>query len=165
MGRPLLEFYKFILPEADSIKLAQTHHNFQQENFHLVKPFSKTKKTLKILKNSGFLVAAVSNRSRESLLKSLKLTGIFKFFGVVVCADDVDNPKPHQEHLLVALKSLRIKPSSAYMVGDTENDILAGKNAGVKTVGVTYGWLGKKIAKYKPDYLIDDIEELLDILK
>lgn len=165
VGRPILEFYEVLAPGADPKKLAKTHHEFQQKNAHLIKPFPNTKMVLQDLKNSGFLIAAVSNRSRESLIPSLKFTGIFNFFDVVFSLDDVVHPKPHKEHLLVALKSLQVKPSSAYMVGDTENDILAGKAAKVKTVGVTYSLLGKNIAKHKPDFIIDDIGELLEILR
>ena len=88
-----------------------------------------------------------------------------EYFDVIVAADDVVNPKPHKDHLLVALEYLKIQPEEAFMVGDTENDILAGKNAGVKTVGVTYGWMGKDIAKHKPNYVIDDMDQLTEILK
>lgn len=164
LGKSLTEFYKVLIPEGDPVKLANTHHEFQKENFHLIKPFPKTKKILKSLKDSGFLLAAVSNRMRESLLHSLKLAEIFDYFDVIVSADDVDNPKPHQDHLLVALKKLEVEPINAYVVGDTDQDILAGKNARVKTIGVTYGFLGKDIKKHQPDYLIDNIEELLDIV-
>lgn len=164
-GLPLVEFYSRLLSVDASDKLAKIHREFQEENFHLVKPFPKTKKTLRILKNAGFALAAVSNRTRESLVKSLKFTGIFDFFEVVICADDVVNAKPHRESLLAALKFLQMKPNSAYMIGDTENDIFAGKNAKVKTVGVTYGWLGKDIVKYNPDHIIDDIGKLPEVLK
>ena len=165
MGRPLIEFYELLLPETDPLILAKTHQKFQEDNFHLVKSFPKAKKTLQNLKNSGFLVAAVSNRTRESLLRSLKVAEIFVYFDTVVGADDVRNPKPHKEHLLVALNQLKVTPANAYMVGDTDQDIVAGKSAKVKTVGVTYGFLGPEIKKYNPDYLMDDIEELLEILK
>lgn len=165
MGKPLLEFYMIILPMADSEALAKTHHEFQQKNFHLIKAFPKVKQTLKDLKEAGFLLAAVSNRSRGSLIPSLKLTKIYKFFDVVVTADDVVNPKPHPDHLLTALKYLKVKPANAFIVGDTDKDIAAGKSAGVKTVGVTYGFLGKDIEKHQPDFVIDNIEELLKILK
>jgi len=165
MGRPLTEFYELLLPETDPLILAKTHQKFQDENFHLVKAFPKAKKTLQNLKNSGFLIAAVSNRTRESLLRSLKAAEIFEYFDVVVSADDVRNPKPHKEHLLFALEQLQVKPANSYMVGDTDQDILAGKSAKVKTVGATYGFLGSEIKKYQPDYLIDDIEELLEILR
>lgn len=165
MGKPLVEFYKTLLSGIDPIKLSELHQEFQKENYHLIKPFPGTQKTLKALKASGFLMAAVSNRMRESLLYSLELTKIMAFFDVVVAADDVSNPKPHQDHLLTALRSLQVKSEKAFMVGDTENDILAGQNAKVKTVGVTYGWLGKGIKKHNPDFVIDEIDQLLEILK
>lgn len=165
MGKPLLEFYEVLVPEANPSMLAKSHVEFQQENFHLAKPFQKAKKILKHLKNSGFLIGAVSNRLKESLLHTLKRAKLYDYFDVIISADDVVNPKPHPRHLLAALNKLEVKPENSYMVGDTENDILAGKNAKVKTIGVTYGFLGKDIAEHNPDYLIDDIEELLKILK
>ncbi len=51
------------------------------------------------------------------------------------------------------------------MIGDMEMDIEAGKNAKIQTIGVTYGFLGKDIARHHPDYVIDDIEDLFKILK
>lgn len=164
IGKPLAEFYETLFPGIDPSVLAKTHRQFQEKNFHLIKPFAKTKNTLKKLRNKGLLIAAVSNRLHASLIHSLKLTETFDYFDVIVCADDVRNPKPHQEHLLVALEQLKVQPENVYMVGDTGQDILAGKNAGVKTVGVTYGFLGADVAKHNPDYLIDDIEELLEII-
>lgn len=165
IGKALVAFYQALLPEADSEALAKAHREFQERYFYTLKPFPKTRKTLIKLKNQGFLLAAVSNRTGNSLHRSLKLTKIFDYFDVIVSVDDVSHPKPHKEHLLTALRKLKVAPESAFMVGDMEQDILGGKNAKIKTIGVTYGFLGKDIAKHSPDYLIDDIEQLMDILK
>lgn len=165
MGKPIVEYYESFVSPDEALKLIQTHRAFQEKNFDLIKPFPNTKKTLKRLKDSGFLIAAVSNRSRESLVPTLKMTGFLKLFDAVVASDDVKNPKPHQDHILAALEVLQVEPINSYMVGDTEKDILAGKNAKVKTVGVTYGWLGKDIAQTNPDFMIDNIDELLRIIK
>lgn len=165
LGRPLIEFYQVLSPGSDPLLLAKTHHEFQQNKLDLIKLFPSTKKTLKALKNQGFLLAAVSNRSRDSLLHSLKHTKILDYFTIVVSAEDVENPKPHPDHLLFALKHLQVTPAHSYIVGDTDNDILAGKNAKVKTIGVTYGSLGTEIKNYDPDFIIDDISQLLKLLK
>jgi len=50
------------------------------------------------------------------------------------------------------------------MVGDTEVDIRAGKNAGVRTVAATYGFGGPDVVKHNPDFVIDDIEDLLALI-
>ncbi len=165
MGKPILEFYETLVPEADPSLLANTHRAFQQKNFDLAQPFQKAEKTLQCLKEWGFLTGAVSNRHKESLLHTLKRAKLFDYFDVIVSVEDVASPKPHKQHLLAALNQLGVKPVDAYMVGDAGQDILGGKNAKVKTVGATYGFLGEDIAKYNPDYLIDDIEDLLKILK
>ena len=48
------------------------------------------------------------------------------------------------------------------MVGDTDNDIHAGKRAGIATCGVTYGSLSKEqIQKLEPDFVIGSLPELL----
>ncbi|MBU1000359.1 HAD-IA family hydrolase [Patescibacteria group bacterium] len=164
-GSPLTEFYKVLMPGADVSVFVKAHVEFQENNFRTIKIFPKAEETLKSLKNDGFFLAAVSNRTRKSLLRLLQYAGVHDCFDAVVSPDDVTNPKPHQEHLLFALKKLKVKPENSYMVGDMAQDILAGRNAKVKTVGVTYGFLGQDIAKYGPDYLIDNIEDLLKILR
>lgn len=164
-GRPLLEFYQILYPKIDPKILAKTHTDFQDKVLKIGKPYPKTIQTLKEIKAKGYLVAAISNRARESLLADLRETKLAEFFDLIVSAEDVKNPKPHKEHILVALSSLEVLPDDSYMVGDLEVDILAGKSAKVKTVGVTYGFAGSQIKKYKPDFIIDDIGELPDILE
>lgn len=51
------------------------------------------------------------------------------------------------------------------MVGDSKNDILAAKNAGCPSFGLTYGYNhGQPISDAGPDYVADNIAELLDIV-
>ena len=55
--------------------------------------------------------------------------------------------------------------SQMLMVGDSKNDILAAKNAGCASFGLTYGYNhGEPIANAKPDFVADDIAQLLDII-
>ncbi|MBI2599516.1 HAD-IIIA family hydrolase [Candidatus Daviesbacteria bacterium] len=187
MGKPLMEFYKFVLqtsPKNESssnesssldeelflvdqrVELyAKTHREYQVNKIDLNRLFPNVKSVLKKLKLKGYVIGVVSNRSRGSLLKSIDLAKISKYIDIVVSVQDVKNPKPHKEHVLTALKKLKVKAENAYMVGDTDADILAGKNAGVKTIGVTYGFIGKDIKKFKPDFIIDNMKELMQVLK
>src|SRR3990172_895467 len=73
-GKSIIEFYQILYPNADAEILVQTHTDYQKGIFNIGKPFPGTVKTLKKIKAAGHLIAAVSNRSRKSLLISLKET-------------------------------------------------------------------------------------------
>jgi pyrophosphatase PpaX len=82
----------------------------------------------------------------------------------VVAFEDVVNVKPHPEPVYKALKFLGVGPENTVMAGDSDADILAGKNAGTSTVGVTYGFHGMRIVESGPDFLIDSINEIVPIV-
>ena len=51
------------------------------------------------------------------------------------------------------------------MIGDSKNDILAAKAAGIDSIGVSYGYnYGEHISKYRPDAVVDDIAKILELL-
>lgn len=67
-----------------------------------------------------------------TLLKS----GLKEKFDIVVTADDVVQGKPDPETFLLAAKRLDIQPHDCVVIGDSINDFLAAKSAGMKIVGV-----------------------------
>lgn len=82
----------------------------------------------------------------------------------IVTGDDVTHFKPHPEGLYKALETLKANPEDAIMVGDSNADVLAGKNAKTKTVGVTYAFSSTNVIKQAdPDYIYD-IRDLLSVI-
>ena len=74
--------------------------------------------------------------------------------------------KPDPTPFFMICDNLQMNPENSLMVGDTELDILCGKNANAKTVAVTYGYRSiERLKEFSPDYLIDDLRELEIILK
>lgn len=59
-------------------------------------------------------------------------------FDVIITGDDVVNPKPHLEGLMKALAQLNINNTDAVFLGDSDADILAGKQANVHTIAVQW---------------------------
>ena len=52
------------------------------------------------------------------------------------------------------------------MIGDTERDVLAGRAAGMRTCGVTWGVLGSDgLTPHAPDFLVQRFPELLPLLR
>lgn len=163
MGKPLRECYRIITQLENVETLQNDHIIFQRNNIHLFTLYPKVKTTLALLKRKGIKIGFVSARGGNTLSESLRLSQLDKYANVVIDGDSVTEHKPHPEPLLKALKILNEKPQNAIMIGDLEADILAGKNAGTRTIGVTYGFIGKKIAQANPDYTIDNIDELLSL--
>ena len=83
--------------------------------------------------------------------------------GVVVCGDTLEFNKPHPAPLLYACAQLAIDPRRCLFVGDDKNDMLAGSNAGIKTVAVTYGY-GQVKSDWNYDYKINQPQELLELI-
>ena len=82
----------------------------------------------------------------------------------LVSANDVVNAKPHPEPVLKTLQYLNIDAADAVVVGDTSFDILMGKRAGCKAVGVSYGnGTIVDLQESGADYVIDDFKKLLEI--
>jgi phosphoglycolate phosphatase/pyrophosphatase PpaX len=72
--------------------------------------------------------------------------------------------KPSPEPLLHICKNLKVEPKETLIVGDTELDIMCGKNAEAKTCAVLYGYRSKEqLEKEKPDFIISGLEELKKI--
>ncbi len=66
--------------------------------------------------------------------------------------------KPSPEPLLFVCGELNIDPSKTLMVGDSELDVICGRDAGSKTCGVTYGYRTRELLEIeKPDFIVDGI--------
>lgn len=144
IGRDLVTIYKEIAPEVDPLSLKTAHFAFQEQNFHLIETFPNTDKVLNQLRKKKIKIGVVTSRL-ENTKKTLKAGGLNPdLFDVIISGDQLTKPKPDPQGVFLALKALKVKPSQALMVGDASPDIQMGKDAEVKTVGVTYGFWRRK---------------------
>jgi len=164
MGLPLDECYRILTQLEDVKLLSNSHRKFQSENLHLSKPYPNTISTLSNLKSKKIKIGAVTTRTKDTARRTLELANIWPYLDFFIGVDDVKNPKPDPEGILKALEFLNADSNSTLMVGDSDVDILAGQNGGVKTVGATCGFHGKKIANFDPDFVIDDIGKIVSLM-
>ena len=164
LGLPFEECYRLLTDLEKVDHLTKCHNEFQCQNLHLVSTFPNTLKTLKALAKAGVAIAAVTTRYGDQLKESLRFAKIDKYFKVILTPLDVKKPKPDGESVLKALAALGIKPPRAVMIGDSPVDIGAGKAANVKTIAALYGFHGERLLEANPDYVIDDIQEIIPII-
>lgn len=166
IGEPLDTSLKKVNPDAIEEMVAfYREHNLRVHD-DLVMAYPKIKETLEELKKSGIICGIVTTKLSSTAWKGLKLMGLDSYFDVLIGYDDVEHAKPHPEPIYRAMEKLNAETAATLMVGDSPHDIQAGKNAGVMTAGVAWSIKGpERLKQEQPDFLLNDMSDLLDILE
>lgn len=121
--------------------------------------------TLTQLKNAGFKMAIVTNKPYRFTVPLLQAFGLTKIFDTVLGGDSLSAMKPDPLPLNHLLAQWQLEPTQMIMVGDSKNDILAAKAAGVSVIGMTYGYnYGEPISQSQPCYVFDDFKQVGQLL-
>ncbi len=126
--------------------------------------YPNAKKTIQYLKRQGCKIGIVTSKMREVASYHLKLTDLFDDIDGIIGYEDAIEHKPNPEPILNALKLFQTKKEDAIYIGDHENDIIAAKKAGIESCAVTYSLRLKEMLFEQPEYVIDDLENLEDII-
>jgi len=127
--------------------------------------YPAVRSTLFSLQDKGYKIALITNKAEQFLPKLLAYFGINRCFDLLLGGDTLSKNKPDPMQVNYACEYFNIPLSQAVMVGDSRNDILAGQNAKIKTIALTYGYnYGDPIADINPDYIINHFDELLTLL-
>lgn len=107
-------------------------------------------------------IAMATNKMLDMTMKILEHFEIAKYFKVVLGPDSVQKRKPHPEAIEKILTELGNPKETALIVGDTRFDIESGKNAGIMTCGVTYGFGTRQVLEEcGADVIIDNLQDLM----
>ena len=122
--------------------------------------------TLQTLKNDGFKLACVTNKTARFTNPLMETAGLAPYFDFIASGDTFAEMKPNPLPLLETAKLFAIAPENAWMIGDSINDISAGKRAGFKTIAVSYGYAGQhSMADLNADYTVNAISKIVDLIK
>lgn len=137
-GRPLREVLAKMCAGMEN-EAFQTYQEFYRENRHMVDVFPGILQTLRQLKQTGVVMAVVTNKSSRPAREDLSRHHLEEYFSCFFGREDTIHPKPHPELVLRALSALSACPEETVMVGDTAWDMMAGRGAGVKTGAAMWG--------------------------
>jgi phosphoglycolate phosphatase len=111
-------------------------------------------------------MGVVSNKPVFFCRKILEGLDVADRFGTILGGDSAPERKPHPEPIYMALKLLGASPAEAIIVGDSAVDVEAGRKAGLRTCGVTYGLAPpEEVRRARPDHVIDHFADLLEVLR
>lgn len=129
-------------------------------NYEKMKPVTAMLPVVAELQKENILLVISSNDS-GTIQEALDHFGYSEYFREVLGSDFMLSKK---DKMTFAFDKYRVSAENIYYIGDTAGDIVEGKAAGVKTVGVTWGWHSKeKMAAVRPDYLFNRPEDLLQL--
>jgi putative hydrolase of the HAD superfamily len=87
-------------------------------------------------KARGLKLAVASSSPHAWVDGHLKRLGLFHYFDVIICKEDVVNVKPHPDLFLAALGALHLGADEAVIFEDSANGVLAARQAGIRVIAV-----------------------------
>src|SRR5688572_6375585 len=121
---------------------------------------------VRALRGEGVTTGLVTSKNRAGAVRGLTLVRLEAMMDVMVCADEVENPKPHPEPVEKAVGLLGADPRATVYVGDSIHDMHAGRAAGVRTAAALWGPFGRShLEGAQPDYWLERPEELLTLVR
>ena len=125
-------------------------------------PYPGAKTALQALHQSGYLLGVVTNKERSLTLRLLDFHGLSDTFDVLVAGGDTPQGKPSPLPLQLALRQAGVPAGESLFVGDSSNDVLASRNAGVAVWAFNHGYNhGESIAASGPDAVLDNFAEFM----
>ena len=114
---------------------------------------------LERLGGRGIKVGIVTRNCRTAVERILGRNSLA--YDVLLTRDDVEAVKPDPEHVLAALRLLKVEPQRALMVGDHPMDVRVGRVAGTKTVAILTGYSpAERFLPEEPDLILEQVSEL-----
>jgi HAD superfamily hydrolase (TIGR01549 family) len=168
IGAPLRDTFRKLLPEQlhDRIESAAAMYReyYRAHALDTTTLYEGVRETLDELMKREIRLGVATIKSTQTTTRILAHFDILNCF-VHIQGTEEPPYKPHPAVINKILRARQWQQNETLMVGDTDKDIGAGRNAGVLTCGVTWGALRREqILAFSPDYAIDSIRELLDLV-
>ncbi|AET67295.1 putative phosphatase [Desulfosporosinus orientis DSM 765] len=146
------------IQESAIDNILKRYEILQSEQLTQLELFDGIGKSLQRISEKHHIYVITSNLS-SATKQILQMNGID-------CFNDVIGAEKEKSKIKKIQRVMALHPGiPAYYVGDTKGDMIEGRKAGTKTIGVTWGWhTPEKIQEGDPDYLVNTPEELVDFL-
>jgi pyrophosphatase PpaX len=168
VGTPLTAQFADWRDDPDTLKaLIATYREYNLTHHdRMVTVYPGIVDVVRALKEDGITTGLVTSKNRAGAVRGLTLAQLEAMMDVLVCADEVENPKPHPEPVEKAVRLLGADPRATVYVGDSVHDMLAGRAAGVRTAAALWGPFGRShLEGAQPDYWLERPEELLSLVR
>lgn len=142
--------------------IALMHSHYQDQMLETTRLYEGVAETLNFFNHKR--KAVVTSKEVRFTKIILDHFDIARYFDAIVGGDTLPLRKPDPGPVIEAIKLLNGKPDQAVMIGDSENDVNAGRGAGALTCGATFGFrTAEQLALTSPDAMIDRFDQLKEL--
>lgn len=156
------DFVHDAVSDEDTERALAMFMNVYADSHTLTVVYPGVRETLKRLQKHGVEMALITNKPERFVAPLLDDLKLGRFFRLIIGGDTLAQQKPDPAALLQVMQMAGVQPAEAVFVGDSRNDVLAAKAAGVACIALSYGYNhGRPIADESPTLVIDDFRALL----
>ena len=109
---------------------------------------------------AGYRLAVCTNKMEGLARRLVDGLGLTARFAAITGGDTFAVRKPDAEHLLGTIRLADADPLRTVMIGDSLNDILVARNAGIPSIGVPFGYSDVPIESLTPTTIIAHFDDL-----
>ena len=117
------------------------------------------------LRALGVRLGIATSKARARLELDLERLDIRDYFDFTVSGDEVENGKPAPDPIIAVAAGLGVAPDAGLYVGDGENDVYAAHAAGMRAVGVAFGFHPDDCREAGPEHWVESYAELVELVE
>jgi pyrophosphatase PpaX len=164
IGSPWQKLFNHRIPgkEEEAWSLLQEIMEGEMDN---EKVSTDLRRFLERLRSKDIKTGIVTFRRRESVERILTRLNLFHLFDVIIGHGDTSEEKPSPDPFLLASERMNVRPEECLVVGDEPADIVGGRRAGMRTVGVLTGVSDRNmLSKAGVGLIVESLEDLPEAL-
>jgi phosphoglycolate phosphatase len=155
--------------EADAVLFARAlaimEACYAEASGRSAQPYPGVIEGLDRLRRHAVKLACVTNKAGRFTTDLLRDKGLLHYFDVVISGDTLARKKPDPLPFLHACEQLGVAAHEAAVIGDSANDIIAGKAAGCAVIAVTYGYNeGRHVRDESPHAIVDSFADAVALI-
>lgn len=153
-----------LFPSEEIDRALELFRKYYRENPAVyTKAYKGIREVLTHLKAMEKRLAVVTNKMEDLSVEILKRLNLYHYFDMVVGGDTFPEKKPSPVPIKEVLRWLGVDAKEAVMIGDTDTDVRAGKDAGVWTALANWGYV--RMDGVKPDFVLHKPEDIINLLE
>ena len=133
---------------------------YESQHKEMANIFPGLEEVINLIKDKKIPLGIFTGKGRDTSIITLKAIKLHDYFDLIVTGDDVKEHKPAPEGIIKFLNTFNLKPEKVLMVGDTNTDVIASRNAGIKCALVLWDDFSRNnYSNAEADYIFYSVEE------